>query len=77
MAGLWAGLASFGCCRPGRPTGAGRRGGMEGPAPWGVLRYSLGVAARESPGPSPHGEEALRAVRASTCLVTERTPAGW
>ena len=61
MAGLWAGLASFGCRGPGRPSRAGKRGGLEGPAPRGCCAVFLGsgrqrVSGSLSPqGTSPHG----------------------
>lgn len=48
---------------------AGKVCGMESPAPWDVLQHSLDLAPTESQGLSPHMEQTLQVVRASTCLL--------
>ena len=63
-----AGSASSGCCGSGHPPGLGSVLG------WRAL-CSWGPAARQSPHPSPHREQGLKAVRTSTCLLLERSSA--
>jgi len=46
VTGLWAGLASCGCCGPDWPSRAGKRGGMEGPAPRGCASVFLGSGSQ-------------------------------
>lgn len=50
---------------------AGKVCGMESLALRDVLQHSLDLAATESQSPSPHMEQALEMVRASTCLLGE------
>ena len=53
----------------------------QGGAWWALLlrdvpQFSVGLAARESLGSSPHREQALKAVGASTCHMLERSSTG-
>lgn len=50
---------------------------MERLAPWEVLQHFLDLADTKSWGPSPHMEQALQIVRASTCLLEELSHTGW
>ena len=70
----WPALAAAGLAAP---------AGLESVVGWralllgGVVQCSLGLAGRESPGPSPPREQARMAFGASTCLLVETTSTGW
>lgn len=69
----WPPLAAAGLADPlGLGSVVGRRALLLG----AVLPFFEGLAARESLGSSPHREQALKAVGASTCHRSERSSAG-
>lgn len=79
LGGAWwwgSGLASSGCCRPGDPLVLGSVVGWRALLLSDVLQHSLGLAARESPRPSPRRAQALKAVWASTCHRLARSSTG-
>ena len=75
MAGLWLGhlwLLRAWLTHLGLGSVVGRRALLLG----AVLPFFEGLAARESLGSSPHREQALKAVGASTCHRLERSSTG-
>ena len=66
----WPALSATGLAAPSR---AGKRGGMEGPAPRGCRAVFLGSGRQRVSGPLSAQGRRLKAVRASTCLLAERS----